>query len=160
MSDYDFARLFKMLHVLAVIALGGGFVLEAMCGPLVAKARSVGEVRAFARLMYISENVLSIPAVLFIAGFGYATAGREHIDMNTTWLVIAQVLFYGIVILAIVFLRTAANKLHKLAQATPDGPVTPEIIAQVKQPLPAIIGMVTSVMFVAIVYLMVVKPAW
>ena len=160
MSDYDFARLFKLLHVLAVMALASGFVLEAMCGPLVARARSMGEVRAYARLMYISENFLSLPAALLIAGFGYATAGREHIDMNTTWLVIAQVLFYAIVALAIIFLRPAANKLHKLAQATPDGPVTPEIVAQVKQPMAMIVGMLTSVMFVAIVYLMVAKPAW
>jgi phosphoglycerol transferase MdoB-like AlkP superfamily enzyme len=154
----DLVHIYKFFHVLSVIALGGGFVLEALCGPMVAKAKSVGEVRAYARLMYVSENFLSLPAALFIAGFGYATAGKENLDMGATWLILAQVLFYGIVALALVFLRPAANKLHKLAEAAPDGPVTPEIIAQVKQPLAAMVGMATSLMFVIIIYLMVVKP--
>src|SRR4051812_27922756 len=160
MNDYDFYRLFKLLHILSVMALGGGFVLEAICGPLVAKAKTVGEVRAFARLMFISENYLSIPAAILIAGFGYATAGRAHIDMDVTWLAIGQALFYIIVVLAIAFLRPAANRLHKLAQAAPDGPVTPEITAQLQKPLAMIVGITTSVMFVCIAYLMVVKPAW
>ena len=56
MSDFDWYRLFKTLHVLSVVALGGGFVLEGIAGPLVARARTVQEVRAYARLIYISEN--------------------------------------------------------------------------------------------------------
>jgi len=158
MSDTDLIDLYKWLHILAAMALAGGFVMEGISGPLVAKAKTVGEVRAFSRLMYISETYLSIPAAIIVLGFGYATAGKENRDMSETWLILAQVLFYGIVALALIILRPAANKLHKLAEATPDGPVTPEITAMVKQPLPAIVGMITSVMFVAIVFLMVFQP--
>jgi uncharacterized membrane protein len=159
-DDADLYRLFKTLHVISVVLLGGGFVLEGICGPLVARARSVQEVRAYARLMYISENYLSFPAAVGIAVFGYATAGVFDFDLSLTWLALGQALFYLIAILAIVVLRPAANKLHRLADATPDGPVTPEITAQLKQPLPAIIGAVTSVMFAFVIYLMVSKPGW
>ncbi|MPZ47790.1 MAG: DUF2269 family protein [Dehalococcoidia bacterium] len=160
MDDFDFYRLFKTLHVIAVVLLGGGFVLEAISGILAARAETVGEVRAYARLLYVSENFLSIPAAIAIAVFGYLTADRLGIELSTTWLSIGQALFYIIVILALAFLRPAANKLHRLAQAAPEGPVTPEIMAQLKQPLPSIIGPLASIAFAFIIYLMVAKPAW
>jgi uncharacterized membrane protein len=159
-DDFDWYRLFKTLHVISVVMLGGGFVLEGIVGALVPRARNVGEMRAYARLLYISENYLSLPAAIAIAVFGYLTADRLGLDLDVTWLLIAQVLFYGIAVLAIAFLRPAANRLHAMADAAPDGPVTPELAAEVKKPAAAVVGSVTSVMFAAIIYLMVSKPDW
>jgi len=133
-------------------------VLEAIAGPLVERAKTVGEVRAYARMMYVSETYLSIPAALLVAGFGYATAGKMDLDLSKFWITLAQVLFYGLLILAIVFLRPAAAKLHKLAEATPDGPVTQEITAQLKKPVAMIVGPLVTIMFIVIIYLMVSKP--
>jgi uncharacterized membrane protein len=160
MSDFDWYRLFKTLHVLAVVALGGGFVLEGISGPLVARARTVQELRAYARLIYISENFLSIPAAIAIAIFGYATANKAGYKLDTTWLAAGQILFYAIVVLAIAFLRPAANRLYRTATSAPDGPLGPELSEEVKKPLAAIVGAITSVAFVFVVYLMVSKPAW
>lgn len=160
MDDFDLYRLFKTLHVVAVVMLGGGFVLEAICGSLVARAKSVQEVRAYARLIYISENFLSLPAALGIVVFGYLTADRANIDLDETWLLLGQILFYALSALAIAFLRPAANRLYALANAAPDGPVTPELSAQMKKPVAMIVGPVTSVMFVFVIYLMVSKPGW
>src|SRR6266536_2240930 len=129
MSDFDWYRLFKTLHVFAVVALGGGFVLEGISGPLVARARSVQEVRAYARLIYVSENFLSIPAAIALAVFGYATANKADLSLSMTWLALGQVLFYAIVVLAVIFLRPAANRLHRLAQAAPEGPVPSDLAA-------------------------------
>ena len=160
MDDFDLYRLFKTLHVISVVLLGGGFVLEAIAGVLVARAQNVQEVRAYATLIYISENYLSIPAAVAIAVFGYLTADRAGFDLDLTWLALGQALFYLIVLLALAVLRPASNRLYRLARSAPDGPVTPEILAQLKQPLPAIIGPVASVIFVFVIYLMVAKPAW
>jgi uncharacterized membrane protein len=158
MDSYDLYRLYKTLHVISVVVLGGGFVLEAIAGPLVARAKTVGEVRAFARMMHFSETYLSLPAALFVAGFGYATAAKIDLDFSMTWISLAQVLFYGIVILAIFILRPAASKLHKMAEAAPDGPITAELTAQIKKPLAAAIGGLVTLMFIVIIYLMVSKP--
>ena len=160
MDDFDLYRLFKTLHVISVVLLGGGFVLEGICGPLVARARTMGEVRAYARLIYISENFLSLPAAIGIAVFGYLTADRANFDLDDTWLLLGQVLFYAIAVLAIAFLRPAANRLYSLANAAPDGPVTPEVSGQLRKPVAAIVGAVTSVMFAFVIYLMVSKPGW
>src|SRR5438094_9054124 len=133
MSDFDWYRLFKPLHVRAAVALGGGFVLEGISGPLVARARTVQELRAYARLIYISENFLSIPAAFAIAIFGYATANKAGYNLDMTWLAAGQILFYLIVVLAIAFLRPAANRLYRLALAATDGPLSPELTEQIKK---------------------------
>jgi uncharacterized membrane protein len=158
MDTYDLYRLYKTLHVISVVVLGGGFVLEAIAGPLLKRAKTVGEVRAYARMMHFSETYLSLPAALFVAGFGYATASKIDLDYSQFWIGLSQALFYGLAVLAVVFLRPAAAKLLKLAEATPDGPVTPEITAQLKRPLPMVIGPIVTFMFVIIIYLMVSKP--
>src|SRR5688572_4507590 len=148
MDEYDLYRLYKTLHVIAVVVLGGGFVLEAIAGPLVARAKTVGEVRAYARMMHFSETYLSLPAALLVAGFGYATASKIDLDYSQFWIALSQALFYGLAILAIVFLRPAASRLHKLAEAAPDGPVTPEITAQLKKPIVMMVGPLVTFMFV------------
>jgi len=160
MDDFDWFRLFKTLHVLSVIALAGGAVMESIIGPIVAKVRSVQEVRAYALLLYISENYLSIPAAIAIVIFGYLTADRAGYDLDTTWLLLSQLLFYTIVVIALAVLRPAANRLYRLAKDAPDGPITQEIVEQLRKPLPAAMGALTSIMFIAIVYLMVSRPDW
>jgi uncharacterized membrane protein len=160
LDDFDLYRLFKTLHVISVTILFGAAMMEGIIGPIVAKSRTVTEVRAYAKLLFISENYLSIPAAISIAVFGYLTADRRGYDLRETWLVLGQVLFYAIVVIALVVLRPAANELYRLARAAPDGPVTPEIVAQLKKPLPAVLGAATGLMFIAIIYLMVAKPAW
>jgi uncharacterized membrane protein len=159
-DDFGLYRLFKTLHVISVIVLGGGFVLEGIVGALVARVHSVQEARAYAQLLFISENYLSLPAAVSIAVFGYLTADRLNVSLDETWLLLGQVLFYGIAVLAIVFLRTAANRLYNLAREAPNGPLTPELQAQLRSPAPAIVGPVVTVMFVATIYLMVAQPAW
>ena len=160
MDDFDWYRLFKTLHVVVAMLLGGGFVLEAIVGVLVTRVRTVQEARAYSLLLYISENYLSPAAAVAIAVFGYATADRFGYDLDVTWLLLGQVMFYGIAVLAIVFLRTAAKQLYKLTREAPDGPLTPEIAAQLKKPAAAIVGPITSVMFVFTIYLMVARPDW
>ena len=160
MDDFDLYRLFKTLHVIAIVILGAGGVMEGIVGPIVAKSKTVQEARAYARLLYISEHYLSIPAAIAIAVFGYATADRIGFDLDTTWLLLGQILFYVIVAIGLGILRPASAKLYRMTTAAPDGPITPEIVAQLKQPLPAIAGSATGLLFILIVYLMVAKPNW
>jgi len=90
--------------------------------------------------------------------FGYLAADRIGFDLDVTWLLLGQILFYAIVALAV--LRPAANRLYRLTQEAPDGPLTGEIEAHMKRLGPMLVGPVTTVLFIAIVYLMVSKPNW
>ena len=160
MDDFDLYRLFKTLHVISVMILVGAALMEGVIGPILGQARSMEVVRAYARLLYISENYLSIPAAIAIAVFGYATADRIGLSLDTTWLLLGQLLFYVIVAIGLGVLRPAANRLWSLVQDAPDGPVTPAGAAQLAKPLPALGGVATGLLFVFIVYLMVAKPGW
>jgi uncharacterized membrane protein len=160
MDDFDLYRLFKTLHVIAVVILGGGGIMEGIVGPIIARGSSMQEVRAYARLLYISENYLSIPAAIAIAVFGYMTADRAGYGLDTTWLLLGQVLFYVIVVVGLGVLRPAANRLYRLAMAAPDGPVTPEVADELRKPAAAAGGAITAILFIAIIYLMVARPAW
>ena len=160
MDDFDLYRLFKTLHVIAAMILFGAALMEGVIGPILARARSVEVVRAYALLLYISENYLSIPAAIGIAVFGYLTADKAGYDIQETWLALGQGLFYAIVAIGLLILRPAANELYRLTKDAPDGPLTPEVAAQLGKPLPAIAGSATGLMFVAIIYLMVAKPGW
>jgi uncharacterized membrane protein len=159
-DDFDLYRLFKTLHVISVVVLGGGFVLEGIVGALVARVRTVQEARAYARLLYISENYLSLPAAVSLAVFGYLTADKLGLGLDETWIALGQVMFYAIAVLAILFLRTSADKLYRLTLSAPDAPLTPEVTTQLGSRTPAVVGALTTVMFLAIIYLMVAKPAW
>jgi uncharacterized membrane protein len=160
LDDFDLYRLFKTLHIIAVILLGGGFLLEGIVGMRLPKLKTMQEVRAYAFLLYVSESYVSIPAAIAIAIFGYATADRIGYDLDITWLLLGQILFYALAVLALAVLRPAANRLYKMTRDAPDGPISDEVAANMKNVGPMIVGPVTTVLFVAIVYLMVSKPNW
>jgi hypothetical protein len=110
--------------------------------------------------MEIGEHFLIFPFFVLVAVFGYLTADRLNISLDVTWLLIAQVIFYAAVLIALTYLRDATGRLNHLADEAPDGPVTEEITAEIKKPLPAILGSILTVGYFFIVYLMVSKPAW
>jgi uncharacterized membrane protein len=159
-DDFDFYRLFKTLHVLAVILLGGGIIIETAVGILMARASGVQELRAYTKLSTVAEKYVMLPAYVLIAGFGYATAGRANIDVDVTWLMIAQILFYIAVAVSVLYLLRASMQIDRLARAAPDGPLIAEIAAELKKPGPPIAGGLLTLIYVFIVYLMVAKPAW
>ena len=104
MDTYDLYRLYKIASMSSPLSFWrGGFILEAIVSRLVDRAKTVGEVRAYARMMYVSETYLSLPAALLVAGFGYATASKIDLDYSQFWIALAQALFYGLAILAVVF---------------------------------------------------------
>jgi hypothetical protein len=160
MDDFDFYRLYKTLHVLAVMLMAGGIAIESVIGPLMAKAPSVQELRAYARLSRMAGMFLIAPGALFTAGFGYATAGRGDIDVDETWLLISQVIFYIAVFVGIGFLMQASRQLWNHVKDLPDGPVPAAVRSEAANPLPAILGGMLTIGFIFIVYLMVAQPAW
>jgi hypothetical protein len=93
-------------------------------------------------------------------GFGYATAGRLNIDLDTPWILIGQILTFVAGGLSIGYLRLAALKIDRIARETPDGPVPDAVMQHMRNPGPPLVGATLTVLFVFIVYLMVAKPNW
>ncbi len=160
MDEIDFFRLYKTLHVLAVALLAGGITIETVVGPLMARATTVQELRAFTRVSRIAENFCILPGLLLAIGFGYAMTGNDFgPELNVTWLLLSQILAFVALVLAVGYLRTASLKIDRRARETPDGAVPEELRRNLKNPGPPIVGAVLTVIFVFIIYLMVVQPA-
>src|SRR5688572_25106218 len=157
MDDFDWYRLFKTLHVMSVILLGSVIMIQNVAGPLLTRVHTVQEVRALATLMNIGEKFLIFPAFVLLAIFGYLTADRANFELDLTWLLLGQVLFYIGVIVAVTYLRAATDKLNHAARAAPDGPVPAELTAEMKKPGPAVLGTLLTLVYFFIVYLMVAK---
>ena len=160
MDDFDLYRLFKTLHILAVMALAGGVAIDTLVGPLMAKAKNITELKAYVRMGRISEDYVQIPAAVLIILFGYATADRLGIDLDTTWLLIAQVLFYAVLAVFVLYMRRALKELDTAIRPLPEGPIPDNVRAMITNPMPGIVGSIMGVAFIVIVYLMVAKPAW
>jgi uncharacterized membrane protein len=159
-DDFDLYRLFKTLHVMSVILLGSGIMIQNVAGPLLPRMQSVQAVRALAQVMNIGEKFLIFPAFVLLAIFGYLTADRVNYSLDLTWLLIGQILFYIAVVISVLYLRAATDHLVHAANAAPDGPVPAEITAEMKKPGPAIVGSALTLVYFFIVYLMVAKPDW
>jgi uncharacterized membrane protein len=149
----------KTLHVLAVIFLGGTILVDALTGPLMGQAKTMAELRAYTRLSKINQY-LGILALLLVPIFGYLTANEISIDLDITWLLLSQVLFWAAFIIGILFLNRGAFKLANRVETLPDGPIPPEIQAELRNPIFPALGGLLSIGFVFIVYLMVAKPDW
>ena len=160
MDDFDFYRLYKTLHVIAVTPLAGGITVETVIGPLMVRVQSVQELRLLARLSKLSENFIILPSLLLVIGFGYATAARRDIDLETTWLLLGQVLTFVAALASIGYLRSASLRLNRLANEAPDGPIPDGLRRELKNPGPPVVGGLLAVVFVFIIYLMVAQPNW
>ena len=160
MDDFDFYRLYKTLHVLAVTLLAGGITVETVIGPLIVRVQSVQELRLLARLSKLSGNFIILPSLLLVIGFGYATAARRDIDLETTWLLLGQVLTFVAALATIGYLRSASLRLNRLADEAPDGPIPDGLRRELKNPGPPMVGALLTVVFVFIIYLMVAQPNW
>ncbi len=161
MDEFDLYRMYKTLHLLAVVLLAGGITIETVVGPLMVRATTVQELRAFTRLSKIAENFCILPGLFLAIGFGYAMTGNDFgPDLDTTWVLLGQILAFVALAVSIGYLRTASLRIDGRARQAPDGPVPDELRREMKNSGPPIVGAVLTFIFVLLIYLMVVKPAW
>jgi hypothetical protein len=135
------------------VGYGGGLVMRmAYLTGQVAAVRGVG--MALARLSRW------IP-ILFITGgvFGLLTAISWGIyPLTAPWLVIAYVLFAIAMAIGIVENAPWGRKMGQLLAQTPDGPLTPDIVAMFTNTRVVALTVVDYVVVVVLIYDMVVKP--
>jgi uncharacterized membrane protein len=147
----------KFLHIMAVILFGGTALVDGVTGPMMARAKSVVELRTLTRISRLNQ-FLAIVFVLSIPVFGYLTASELDIALDTTWLLVSQVLFWIAVLVGFGYLAPAALRLARKVESLPDGPIPDDVARETQNPLFPVLGFTLTVFFVVIVYLMVAKP--
>jgi hypothetical protein len=150
----------KFLHILSMfsavtLALGGAVFLH-----LVAHA---GDVAAYRRLDSLAQRTDIVAISLFVAGivFGILTALAGGFDLVASWLVLAYLLVAAIVIDGIFFLDPWYRRLRKAARHPDPAAAANEFRRLVHHRRGRHLGslLVGTSLWVAILYVMVVKPA-
>jgi uncharacterized membrane protein len=133
------------------------FVGQGMLSGLVARS---GDVRALRRVLAIEDRFAPVGGGIFLLGivFGFITAISGDLDLTATWLVIGYVLSAIILLTAFAYHIPHATKLKAAAEASPDDQASNELRALVEAPSGRWVNAFDSVVWLALIYVMVAKP--
>jgi hypothetical protein len=147
----------KFLHILSMFLAVSIFVGQGMLSGAVARS---GDVRALRRVLAAEDRFQPIGGGIFLLGivFGFITAIVGDLDLTQTWLIIAYVLALLILVNAFAYHLPQARKLEAAAEASPDDQPSPQLRALVEAPSVIWVNVYDGLLWVAIIYVMVVKP--
>jgi hypothetical protein len=153
----DATDLWKFAHIAAMFAAVSIFVGQGMLEGAVAQS---GDVRALRRVLAAEDRFAPIGGGMFLLGIvlGIVTALVGAMDLTQAWLLIGYVLAAIILVNAFAYHIPTANKLKALAAASPDDEPSAELRAAVDAPIGGVMIVVDSVVWLALIFVMVVKP--
>ncbi|HWO72923.1 MAG TPA: DUF2269 family protein [Dehalococcoidia bacterium] len=147
------------LHVLGAVFLGGTILVDTLTGIQMPRVTTVGELRGLTRLSKVNQY-LGVAAAALVALFGYWTAADADTDLDITWLLVAQIVFWVSIAAAVLVLTRAALSLASRVEQLPDGPLPADVSTELNKPLYPVLGTLLAAAYVFVVYLMVAKPDW
>jgi uncharacterized membrane protein len=150
----------KALHVLSVTMLAAGIGVESVIGPMLGGATNLRDVKVLAKVSVAAEKLLIMPALVLVPVFGYATAGKGDWDLGMTWLVLGQVMFYIAAAIGLGFLARASFALDRQVRDLSGDAIPEDIQRELKNPLVPMAGAFNTLLFIAIVAVMVTKPGY
>jgi hypothetical protein len=158
MELYDVVKFAHIAVLLAAIALAG--VLHATHW-MMPRAKTVAELRVLARPQKWGVGFAPIIGLLLLLGAWLVHLSDDRAvkyDYSDGWvwtaLIALAILFVG----GIAIEGPHAEKLNKAVDATPEGPVTPELRAEVANPLNWVFGHAMTFLAVSVACNMVNKP--
>jgi uncharacterized membrane protein len=126
---------------------------------MVAVARS-GDVRALRRVLAAEDRFAPIGGAIFLLGIalGIVTAVVRGFDLTQAWLLIGYGLSAVVLINAFAYHIPTANRLKALADASPSDEPSPELRVAISAPIGAVMVVVDSVVWLALIFVMATKP--
>jgi len=122
-------------------------------------ARS-GDVRALRRVLAAEDRFAPVGGGIFLLGIALGLVAAIVVGFNLTepWLVIGYFLAAIILINAFWYHIPTSNKLKALTEASSDEEPSPELRAAINAPIGAVMNVVDSVVWLALIFVMVAKP--
>ena len=145
-------------HVIGVIVLVVGIGLEVYAVVAAARATTVAELRLAVRPARVLPALMPLATLLMTGcGLGLVAHDRAY-RFGDAWVVAAIGIVVAISVVGGGFSGRPATRLLDAADAAPDGPLTPHLIALVHDPVLRVSARMTAVAAVWAVWLMSVKP--
>ena len=153
----DAVQLWTFGHVAAMFAAVSIFVGQGMLEGAVARS---GDVRALRRVLAAEDRFAPIGGGIFLLGIalGFVTAIVGEYDLTQPWLLIGYVLSAIILVNAFAYHIPTANRLKALSAASPDNEPSPELRAGIEAPIGTVMNAVDGVVWLALIFVMIVKP--
>jgi uncharacterized membrane protein len=153
----DAAEFWKFAHIAAMFVAVSIFVGQGMLEGAVARS---GDVRALRRVLAAEDRFAPIGGGIFLLGIalGFVTVFAGGFDLTQPWLLIGYVLAAIILINAFAYHIPTANKLKTLAAESPDDAPSPPLRAAIDAPIGPVMNVFDGVVWLAIIFVMVVKP--
>jgi uncharacterized membrane protein len=151
-------QIWKFLHIACMlgaftVGLGGGvFAHRIVHGGDVAAIRRV--LPAWDRL----GNLVAIPLLAAGIAFGFVTAVVAGFDLTAPWLVLTYVLVAGLFVHGFLGYDPQLKRLKAAAAASPDDEPSPELAALIASRRIRYTFGFETLLWLAIIYTMVVKP--
>jgi hypothetical protein len=151
------------LHItVALLAFGMAGVMHTALN-VVARGRTVTELRAWSAVMHRIEPLFPVMALLLLGLGAWLVHLGAHTDdafsFSTGWILTAIVTLVAIEAAGGAVLAPHGKKLTALINGAPDGPVTEEIVAAARRPLFWDLAHLTTFGFIGVVFLMAAKPS-
>ena len=154
------------LHItVALVAFGMAGVMHTALN-VVARGRTVTELRAWSAVMHRIEPLFPVMALLLLGLGAWLVHLGAHTDDNfsfsTGWILTAIITLVVVEAAGGAVLAPHGKKLTALIRDAADGPVTDEIVAAARRPVFWDLAHLTTFGFIGVVFLMAAKPsgAW
>lgn len=149
-------NLVLFMHIAAVLALFSASVLRFAVLAAAGRARTVAVVRVLTTLAVISDKVMPV-ASLATLGSGIWMV-RDMWTWDIAWIRVALDAVLAMLVLGPLVNSRLLNRMHRAAQAAPNGPVPASLARMIHDP---VLHLSENTMFMAgmgVLYLMATKP--
>ena len=147
--------LILLLHVLAAFAYVSGYVATNVLTELARRTDDPNFRRESLRFSSRFDRLLNVPGGGLVAITGIATALAFGYSLQSGWVLVAIVLYAGIVVTGIFFWGRVGREIDRAAAAGDDAAVQREL----GRPRNVAISRLENLVLIAIVVLMVLRPA-
>jgi hypothetical protein len=147
----------RFLHIAAMFAAVSVFLGQGLLSAGIART---GDVRAIRRALAAEPRFQPAGGALFLLGivFGFVTALTGEFDLTAPWLLIAYGLVVVVLATGIVYHGPRGRKLKALAEASPENEPSEALRALIDAPSARVVTVVDGLLWLALIYVMVVKP--
>jgi Predicted integral membrane protein (DUF2269) len=155
MNLYTVALFVHLVGAMAIFVGVGVWLFAALA---LRRAQHVAQVRILTGITVGSGNV-AVGGVLLLAVAGFYMALSVW-GWQTAWIDVATVGFALLAPLGLLIIDPRLRALAKAADAAPDGPMPPSLVAGTRDPLLSSGLSLYVAVLLGIVFLMTTKPAW
>lgn len=147
----------KFLHIVSMFAAVTTLFATQLLLTEAARRRDVAAILRISRHGHLIENV-GIGLFFVGIGFGLLTALTGSFSLFAPWLVIAYVLVVVILVLGGLVESPIMARLTRAAEANGDGPPSDDLLRQITSSRLGLLTAASTALYVAVVFVMVVKP--